>query len=114
MHAGTERMSSRISESGPLRLAIAGLGAIGMEVACRVDAGAIAGLRLSVVCARDREKAAGKLKDFSTIPEILALNELAEHADVIVECIPASLFLDNQTTHQRVWSINRRSNTICR
>ncbi len=94
MHAGTEKVSSRVSDSGPLRLAIAGLGAIGMEVASRVDAGAIAGLRLRAVCARDREKAAGKLKDFSTVPEIVGLAELADCADVIVECVPASLFLE--------------------
>jgi len=94
MHAGSEKMSSRISASGPLRLAIAGLGAIGMEVARRIDAGAVAGLRLSAVSARDREKAAGKLKDFSTVPEILALNELAGDADIIVECAPASVFLE--------------------
>ena len=87
-------MRSRSSEDEPLRLAIAGLGAIGMAVARRIDAGAVAGLRLGAVCARNRDKAAGKLKDFSMVPEILALNELAEHADVIVECAPAALFLE--------------------
>ena len=87
-------MSSEFSEGGPLRLAIAGLGAIGLEVASRVDAGAVDGIVLSAVCARDRDKAAGKLKDFSTVPDIVPLNELAEHADIVVECAPASLFLD--------------------
>ncbi len=87
-------MSSEFSEGEPLRLAIAGLGAIGLEVASRVDVGAVDGIVLSAVCARDRDKAAGKLKDFSTVPDIVPLNELAEHADIVVECAPASLFLD--------------------
>jgi aspartate dehydrogenase len=87
-------MNSPPASCDILRLAIAGTGAIGLAVASRIDAGAIAGLRLSAVSVRDRENAARKLKDFSTIPEIVGLSELAEHAEVIVECAPASLFLD--------------------
>jgi aspartate dehydrogenase len=92
--SGTELMSCKSSNRGPLRLAIAGLGAIGLEVASRVDAGAVAGITLSAVCARDRDRAAGKLKDFRTVPEIVSPDELAEHTDIVVECAPASLFVD--------------------
>ena len=92
--SGTEKLSSESSGSEPLRLAIAGLGAIGMEVAGRIDAGAVDGIVLTAVSARDREKAAGNLKDFNTVPEIVSLNELAERAEIIVECSPASLFLE--------------------
>jgi aspartate dehydrogenase len=94
MLSGAEKSTSRNSDSGPLRLAIAGLGAIGLEVAARIDAGAVDGIRLAAVSAHDREKAAAKLNDFSTVPDVVALNELVERADVIVECVPASLFLD--------------------
>lgn len=87
-------MSSERSVGGPLRLAIAGLGAIGMEVATRIAAGAVAGITLTAISARDQEKAIRNLKNFGTVPEIVALSELAEHADVIVECAPAASFLD--------------------
>ena len=93
-HPNTEKSSSQSPSSGPLRLAIAGLGAIGMEVASRIEAGAVAGITLTAVSALDREKAARKLKAFSAVPKIVALNELAEYADVIVECAPVSLFLE--------------------
>src|SRR5215470_12821463 len=43
--------------SAELKLAIAGLGTIGLAVARRVDAGAIPGLRLQAAAARDNEKA---------------------------------------------------------
>ena len=41
----------------PLRVAVAGLGAIGFEVARAVDAGEVAGLALAAVAARDLERA---------------------------------------------------------
>lgn len=78
---------------GQLRLAIAGLGAIGLEIARRVDAGGIDGLSLTAVSARDAAKAERNLASFRTVPKLLPLNELAEEADVIVECVPAACFL---------------------
>ena len=43
--------------TSPLRLAIAGLGAIGMTVARRVDEGGIEGMTLAAVSARDEARA---------------------------------------------------------
>ena len=77
-----------------IRLAIAGLGAIGMKVARTVDAGDIPGIRLTAVSARDREAATARVADFNTPPEITGLADLAEKADVIVECAPAAVFED--------------------
>ncbi len=78
----------------PLRLAIAGLGAIGLTVARRVDEGGIEGISLVAVSARDREKAHARLADFRSPPEIVALDELAKAADIVVECVPAAHFLE--------------------
>ena len=81
------------SASEALSVAIGGLGAIGLPVARRLDAG-IEGLRLAAVAARDRGKAEAKMKDFRTPVPVLGLAELAEHADVVVECTPAACFLE--------------------
>lgn len=76
-----------------IRLAIAGLGAIGLQVARRVDAGGIEGLRLTAVAARDAAKAERNLAEFRSQPKLLPLERLAEEADVVVECVPAAHFL---------------------
>jgi aspartate dehydrogenase len=78
----------------PLRLAIAGLGAIGLAVARRVDSGDPPGLVLSAVSARDADKAVRNLSDFAAPPPVLPLAELAAAADIIVECAPAAVFLE--------------------
>ncbi len=74
-----------------LRVAIGGFGAIGREIAARLDQG-VAGLALAAVSARDREKARANMSSFRNEVPILPLKELAEHADIIVECAPASVF----------------------
>jgi aspartate dehydrogenase len=78
----------------PLRLAIAGLGAIGLAIARRVDAGQIEGVTLAAVAARDHARAKQRLSDFATAPAVLPVADLAEAADVVVECAPAAVFLD--------------------
>ncbi len=74
------------------RIAIAGLGAIGLKVARALDAGAIPGLSLVAVSARDVEKARANLAGFKAMPAIVPLDALPQHADVVVECIPAAHF----------------------
>lgn len=80
--------------SNPLRLAIAGLGAIGLELARRVDAGEVSGMVLAAVSARDLNKARRNLARLRNPPEIVPLAALAQNADVVVECAPASLFAE--------------------
>lgn len=77
--------------AAPLRVAIGGLGAIGLAVARRLDQG-IPGLRLVAVSARDRAAAAAKLQGFASPPPVLPLGDLAEQADVVMECCPAAEF----------------------
>lgn len=75
-----------------LRIAIAGLGAIGMTVARRIDEGGITGMTLVAVSARDTNRARERLAGFTNPPEILPLEALGDVADVIVECVPAAQF----------------------
>lgn len=76
-----------------LRVAIGGFGAIGSKVAQRIDQG-IAGLKLAAVAEKDAEMAKQRMAGFANPVPIVALNELADHADVVVECLPAALFAD--------------------
>ena len=80
--------------SQPLKLGIGGLGAIGMSVARRVDAGDIPGLQLVAVAARDPVKAQARIAELTSAPKLVSLAGLAEAADVILECIPAAHFAE--------------------
>lgn len=73
-----------------LTVGIAGLGAIGMEVAKRL--GAVPGLKLAAVSARDAKAAAARLKAAGIKAPVVALPELARRADIVVECLPAAHF----------------------
>lgn len=73
-------------------LAIAGLGAIGLKVARAVDAGAVPGISLAAVSARDLARGRARVAELKSLPKVVALAELAEHADIIVECVPAAAF----------------------
>jgi aspartate dehydrogenase len=76
------------------KLAIAGLGAIGLKVARTVDAGGIPGMTLVAVAARDAEKARRNLSGFRNPPPVMALGELSAGADVVVECLPSAVFAE--------------------
>lgn len=76
-----------------LRVAIGGLGAIGLNVARALDQG-VDGLKLVAVSARDREVAARKLAGLKQPVPVLTLAELAAHADIVVECVPASAYAE--------------------
>jgi len=73
-----------------LRIAIAGLGAIGLKVAEALDQG-IPGCVLAAVSANDRKKAAERLSHLSHAVPVVALEELEPLADIVVECAPAKL-----------------------
>src|SRR5262245_23681188 len=72
-----------------LKLGIAGLGAIGLAVARAVDAGTVPGLRLVAASARDQAKAQREVGRFRSPPRLVGFAELAEAADVVVECLPS-------------------------
>ncbi|MEM1316504.1 MAG: aspartate dehydrogenase [Pseudomonadota bacterium] len=75
-----------------MRAAVAGLGAIGLRVAEALDGGEVPGCALAAVSARDRARAAARVAGFRAPPPVVALDDLAELADVIVECAPAAVF----------------------
>lgn len=75
-----------------LKVAVAGLGAIGMRTARAVDAGDVAGMTLVAVSANDTDAAKARVAGFANPPEVMRLAALADHADIIVECAPAAVF----------------------
>lgn len=75
-----------------LKVAIGGLGAIGMKVARTLDEGGIPGCRLVAVSAGDKDRARQRVADFNSPPDVTDLAGLADKADIIVECVPARLF----------------------
>ena len=76
-----------------LRVAVAGLGAIGLKVAEALDKG-IPGCVLAAVSANDKSKAAERLSRFNRAVPVAALAELEPLADIVVECAPAKLLPD--------------------
>ena len=80
-----------VSHKAVLRVGIGGLGAIGLELARRLDAG-IGGLKLTAVSARDQDAARLRMNELRRQVPVIALSELATVSDVVVECAPASVF----------------------
>ena len=77
----------------PLRVGIAGLGAVGLEVARRLIAG-VPGLKLTAVAVRDAEKARRALPQVGESIAVRKMSELANDCDIVVECLPPALFRD--------------------
>jgi aspartate dehydrogenase len=75
-----------------LKLGVAGLGAIGLDVARAADAGKLPGIRLAAASARDQDKARRATKDFRAPPALMDLPALVDTSDVVVECLPSAHF----------------------
>jgi aspartate dehydrogenase len=75
------------------RVAIAGLGEIGRTIARGLDAG-IPGFTLSAVAVRDPSKSDAFLGALRHRVPCVALGALGQHADIIIECVPAAVFRD--------------------
>ena len=75
----------------PLKVGLAGLGAVGLDVARRIEAG-IPGLVLAAVAVRDVDKARRNLPQVGTSIAVLAADALAQSCDVVVECLPPEMF----------------------
>ena len=78
------------SEPTGLRVAIAGLGSIGIKLAQALDKG-IDGFVLTAVSARDPGKHQGLLAGLSKPPAMLPIDGLSEVADIVIECAPGNL-----------------------
>jgi aspartate dehydrogenase len=74
-----------------LKVGLAGLGAVGLDVARRLEAG-IAGLVLTAVAVRDKDKAGRNLPQIGGRIPVVAADALADCCDVVVECLPPQLF----------------------
>ena len=85
---------SRAGSARPIRVAVAGLGAIGFEVARALDAGALPGIELAAAAARDLDRARQRCAGFRAPPAVRPAGALPELADVVVECAPAAAFPD--------------------
>jgi aspartate dehydrogenase len=72
------------------RVAIAGLGPIGIKVMQALDNG-IDGLALSAVAVGNPNKKRPEFETLSCKPQIVQIADLSDVADIVVECAPASL-----------------------
>jgi aspartate dehydrogenase len=70
----------------PLRVALAGFGTVGQELARRLAAGAIPAVRLTAIAARDLDRARANSAALEPRPLVVPVAALPEHADVVVEC----------------------------
>ncbi|MBS0534272.1 MAG: aspartate dehydrogenase [Proteobacteria bacterium] len=78
----------------PLRIGVAGLGAVGLDVARRLIDGVIPGMTLTAVAVRDADKARRVLPQIGDLVALRTLETLADECDVIVECLPPARFRD--------------------
>jgi aspartate dehydrogenase len=74
-----------------LKVGIAGLGAVGLNVARRLEEG-IPGLVLAAVAVRDRDKAQRNLPGAGERIPIVLAEALAGTCDIVIECLPPQLF----------------------
>ena len=74
-----------------LKVGVAGLGAVGLGVTRRLDAG-IPGLVLAAVAVRDPGKMRRNLPGVGERIPIVAAEALADTCDIVVECLPPQLF----------------------
>jgi aspartate dehydrogenase len=77
--------------STPLKIGLAGLGAVGLDVARRIEAG-VPGLTLAAVSVRDVEKAEKNLPGVGARIAVVPIEQLAASCDVVVEGLPPALF----------------------
>lgn len=75
-----------------LRVGVAGLGAVGLEVARRLIDGAVPGLVLTAVAVRDADKARRVLPQVGDMIALRTATALADDCDIVVECLPPTLF----------------------
>jgi aspartate dehydrogenase len=77
-----------------VRVAVAGLGAIGKVVATKLATNAIPGMELTAVSVRDRAKAQEFLSGLPVKVPVVPLASLPDACDLVVECAPASILPD--------------------
>ncbi|WGF88084.1 aspartate dehydrogenase domain-containing protein [Marinivivus vitaminiproducens] len=81
-----------MTPAGEIAVGLAGFGNVGRDIASRLHASPIAGLRLTMVTARDLEKAREAARTIDPTLRVVTLAELAANCDVVVECATAESF----------------------
>ena len=89
-------MSNTLNKK-PLRIAIAGLGAIGKAIAVTLAKGSVPGVVLTAVSAKNHEKAQQFVSTLGVPVTVLNLSQLEPEADLVIECAPAALLPDIAT-----------------
>src|SRR5262245_5018402 len=85
------RTGAKSAHGAGVRVGIVGLGAIGAAVAGRLSRGDIPGVELVGAASRDPAKARAALDRIGATAPVLELAALADAADVVIECAPASV-----------------------
>jgi aspartate dehydrogenase len=80
-----------VSQKPPLRVGLAGLGTVGLEVGRRLSTG-IPGLTLAAVSVRDVDKACRQIPRIGAAIDVRTPDRIADACDVVVECLPPGLF----------------------
>lgn len=77
-----------------VRIAIAGLGTVGREIARQLSAAedGLSGYELTAVTSGRQEKATAYLTEIGSTAQYAPLDRLPELADVVIECAPAAVF----------------------
>jgi aspartate dehydrogenase len=81
-----------MSEKKNLRVGLAGLGGVGLEVARKLIDGAVPGLTLAAVSVRDADKARRNLPQVGDMIALRTYEALADDCDIVVECLPPEYF----------------------
>jgi aspartate dehydrogenase len=89
-----EPVGSSETSNRPINVAIVGLGSIGATLVRKIGAGEIPGANLCAVAVRNRDKARAVLEDAGLNVPMLEISELAEAADLVIECAPAKILVD--------------------
>lgn len=77
-----------------MKIGLAGTGAIGFKVAQYLDRGEIPGHVLAGFCARTDAGAANFNATLTSSVPRYTFTDLAEHCDIVVECLPPQIFQD--------------------
>lgn len=82
-----------MSPNKPVRVAVAGLGAVGRKVAAVLDDG-FPGYELAAVSVRRPQRSQEFLSGLRNAPPVLPLSDLADVSDIVVECAPAAVLAE--------------------
>lgn len=75
-----------------MKIGIAGMGAVGLNIAMCLDRGELSGFELTGFCARSAERGAEFNAHLTTPVPNYDMMQIADHCDIVLECLPPQLF----------------------